>query len=80
MTEIAELTTSDTLKLPAEVAARFRRSDRFMIWVEGDTLYLKRIAPRSATDIVAEAPPGEPMSLDDISEVVHQVRRRRRSG
>lgn len=80
MTEIAELTTSDTLKLPAEVAARFRRSDRFMIWVEGDALYLKRIAPRPVTDIVAEAPPGEPMSSDEISEVVHQVRRQRRAG
>jgi len=46
MTEIAELTTSDTLRLPAEVAARFRPSDRFMVWAEGDALYLKRIAPR----------------------------------
>ena len=77
MTEIAELTTSDTLKLPAEVAARFRPSDRFMVWAEGDALYLKRIAPRSVTDIVAEAPPGEPMSLEEINDVVHQVRQRR---
>ena len=80
MTEIAELTSNDTLKLPAEAAARFRRSDRFMIWVEGDALYLKRIAPRSVTAIVAEAPPGEPMSSDEINEVVHQVRRQRRAG
>jgi hypothetical protein len=77
MTEIAELTTSDTLRLPAEVAARFRPSDRFMIWVEGDAMYLKRIAPRSVTDIVAEAPPGEPMSLEEINEIVHQIRHRR---
>jgi len=80
MTEIAELTTSDTLRLLAEIAARFRRSDRFMVWVEGDALYLKRIAPRSVADIVAEAPPGQPMSLDEISDAVHQVRRRRRAG
>jgi hypothetical protein len=77
MTEIAELTTSDTLRLPAEVAARFRPSDRFMVWAEGDALYLKRIAPRSVTDIVAEAPPGDPMSLEEINDVVHQVRQRR---
>lgn len=77
MTEIAELTTGDTLKLPAEVAARFRRSDRFMVWAEGDALYLKRIAPRSVTDIVAEAPPGESMSMEEINDVVHQVRQRR---
>jgi len=77
MTEIAELTTSDTLRLPAEVAARFRPSDRFMVWAEGDALYLKRIAPRSVTDIVAEAPPGDPMSLEEINDMVHQVRQRR---
>ena len=35
MVEIAELTSRHTLKLPAEVAARFRPSDRFVIWVEG---------------------------------------------
>ena len=77
MTEIAELTTDDTLKLPAEVAARFQPSDRFMVWAEGDALYLKRIAPRSVTELVAKAPPGEPMSMEEISDAVHQVRRQR---
>lgn len=80
MTEVAELTASNTLRLPAEVAARFRPSDRFMVWAEGDVMYLKRIAPRSVTDIVAEAPPGEPMSLEEIGQVVHQIRRQRRTG
>lgn len=80
MTEIAELTSSDTLKLPADVAARFRRSDRFMIWVEGDAMYLKRIAPRPVTKIVAEAPAGEPMQPEQVSAIVHEVRRRHRSG
>ena len=45
MSQIAELTSPDTLKLPAETAARFRPSDRFVVWAEGDTLYLKRITP-----------------------------------
>jgi hypothetical protein len=80
MTEIAELTSSDTLKLPAEVAARFRPSDRFVVWAEGDAMYLKRIAPWSVTSIVAEAPAGEPMSLEEINDLVHEVRRQRRSG
>ena len=79
MTEIAELTTSDTLKLPEEIAARFRPSDRFMIWAEGDTLYLKRIAPRSITSVVAEAPEGEPMSPEEVNEIVHHVRKKSRS-
>jgi hypothetical protein len=80
MTEIAELTSSDTLKLPAEVAARFRPSDRFMVWAEGDAMYLKRIAPGSVTSLVAEAPVGEPMSLEEISDLVHKVRRQRQAG
>ena len=77
MTGIAELISSDTPKLPAEVAARFRPSDRFKVWAEGDALYLKRIAPRSVTGIVADAPVGEPMSLKQIDDFVHEVRRQR---
>ena len=80
MIELAELTASQTLKLPAEIAARFKPADRFVVWVEGDTLYLKRVTPPPVTDIVAQAPEGEPVSLDEINEIVHQVRRQRRAG
>jgi hypothetical protein len=77
MTEIAELTEQYTLALPANIAAHFRPSDRFVVWVEGDTLHLKRITSPSVTRIVAEAPEGEPLSLDEINEIVHEVRRHR---
>jgi len=80
MVEIAELTLQHTLKLPTEVAARFRPLDRFVIWVEGDTLHLKRVTPPPVTSIVAQAPEGEPLSLEEINEVVHEVRRQRRTG
>ena len=79
MVKIAEMTASDTLKLPAEVASRFRPSDRFIILVEGDTLQLKRITPLPVTSIVAEAPEGEPMSTDEINDIVHEVRRQQRA-
>lgn len=81
MSQIAELTSPDTLKLPAETAARFRPSDRFVVWVEGDTLHLKRITLPPVTEIVAQAPhpEGEALSLDQINEMVHQVRRERRT-
>lgn len=52
MTAIAELTAPDTLKLPAHITAQFRPSDRFVVWVEGDTVYLKRITPASVVEIV----------------------------
>lgn len=35
--------------------------------------YLKRIAPRSVTGIVAEAPPDEPMSLDEINDLTENA-------
>ncbi len=78
MVKIAEMTATDTLKLPTEVASLFRPSDRFVIWTDGDTLHLKRITP-SVTRIVGEAPEGEPMSMDEINEIVHEVRRQRRA-
>ena len=80
MVEIAELTLQHTLKLPTEIAARFRPLDRFVIWAEGDTVHLKRVTPPPVTSIVAQAPEGEPLSLEEINEVVHQVRRQRRTG
>jgi hypothetical protein len=79
MAEIAELTAQHTLKLPPETAARFRPSDRFIVWVEGDTLHLKRITRSSVTEIIAQAPEGEPLPLDEINEIVHQVRRQSRT-
>jgi len=79
MAEIAEWTAQRTLKLPEAIAARFRPMDRFFVWAEGDTLCLKRITPVPVTEIVAQAPEGEPLSLDEINEIVHEVRRRRKA-
>ena len=79
MVELAELTAQQTLKLPAEIAAHFKPADRFVVWAKGDTLYLKRVTPLPVTDIVAQAPEGEPLSLDEINQIVHQVRKQRRA-
>ena len=80
MVEIAELSPQSTLKLPREIAGHFRPSDRFVVWVDGDTLHLKRITPLPVTDIVAEAPEGEPLSLEEINAIVHETRQQRRPG
>jgi hypothetical protein len=80
MVEIAEFTAQHTLKLPANVAARFHPADRFVVWVEGDSLHLKRITSPPVTNIVAQSPEGEPLSLDEINEIVHQVRRQKPTG
>ncbi len=80
MTDIAEVTEQRTLKLPHDIASRFRPSDRFIVWADGDTLHLKRITPSPVTQIVADAPEGEPMSLDEINEIVHELRRQQKTG
>ena len=75
MSDIIELTEERTLRLPPDIASRFRPSDRFVVWAEGDMLHLKRIIPLPVTEIVGQAPEGEPMSLDEINEIVHETRR-----
>jgi hypothetical protein len=70
---------ADTLKLPPGIAERFRPADRFIVWAEGEMLCLKRIKRPPITDIVARAPSGEPMSLDEINEIVHEVRQEYKS-
>ena len=45
MAEVAEMTPQHTLKLPPEIANRFRPADRFIVSIEGDTLHLKYIGP-----------------------------------
>jgi len=74
MIDIAELTDTNILKLPAELASQFHVSDRFVVWMSGDTLHLKRITSPAVSDIVAKTPEGEPLSLDEINDIVHQVR------
>jgi hypothetical protein len=77
MPEITELTADNTVKLPIEIASKFRPSDRFMIWTDGDIVYLKRVTPLPVTDIVeqtTQAPNETPLSLDEINDIIHQVR------
>jgi hypothetical protein len=75
MSELAMLHPDHTLELPAGIAKHFQPSDRFVVWMDEDTLHLKRIAPSPLT-VVEQAPSGEPLSLDEISNIVHEVRRK----
>lgn len=75
MSELAMLHPNHTLELPAGIAKRFQPSDRFVVWMNEDTLHLKRITS-SPLIVVEQAPSGEPISLDKISDIVHEVRRK----
>ena len=76
MFEVATLNPNHTVALPVAIAQHFQPSDRFVVWVEGDTLHLKRIMP-SPLQVVEQAPLDQPLSLDEINDLVHEVRRQR---
>lgn len=78
MFEIAKLTPLRTLELPPAIASQFAPSDRFIVWMDGDTVHFKHIAslPLQA---IEDAPADEPMSLEEINEIVHTVRKERRT-
>jgi hypothetical protein len=77
MFEIATFTSEDTVQLPREITRKFSPSDRFIVWLEGDTVHLKKITP-SPLDLVEQAPDDQPLSLEEINEMVHEVRRQRK--
>lgn len=76
MTTIAFFIADQTLQLPTRIAQQFQMSDCFIVWQDGDTLHLMRITP-SPLQAVEQAPDEEPLSLDEINDVVHEVRRQR---
>ena len=73
MFEIAKLTPLRTLELPPAIASQFAPSDRFIVWMEGDTVHFKRIAT-SPLQVVEDAPADEAVPLEEINEIVHTVR------
>ena len=77
MFEIATVTPQGTIQLPQKIIRSLSPADRFIVWLEDDTVHLKKMNA-SPLDIVAEAPVGNPLSLDEINEIVHKVRQRHR--
>ena len=71
MIDIAELTETNMIRLPASLSGQFHIADRFVVWMSGDTLHLKRLTSPSVNEIVAQAPEGEPLPLDEINDIVH---------
>jgi hypothetical protein len=79
MLHVVEIGADDTIKLPADVMQVFEPADRLMVVIQGDTIMLKRIKSVNVLDRVAETPDDEPPpSMDEINEIVHEVRRQQR--
>jgi hypothetical protein len=77
--DTVEFEAPNTLTLPPAIAHRFRPADRFVVWMEGDTLHLKRMFAPSPTELVAEAPEGEPPSLSQFNAIGPALGWQRRS-
>lgn len=73
---VVALQSDNTIQLPAEIAQHFEPDVRFALLWQGDTLILKRVGTPRVSDIVG-ADDEEGMSLDEISDIVHEVRTQR---
>jgi hypothetical protein len=73
---VVELMEKNILHLPDNLVSGLHTGERFIVLRNGDTLLLKRIQPARITDIVAKTPPSEPpLTMEEIHEIVHEVRR-----
>ena len=79
MFEVATLNPNHTLALPKAITQYFQPLDRFIVWWEGDTLHLKRMMS-SPLAAVEHAPNEDVLSLDELNDIVHEVRQRRPQG
>lgn len=76
---IVELTREFTIKLPDELTNQFHPADRFVLFPQGDTLILKRVNVSRITGIVAAVTEeNPPMTVDEIDDMVRQVRQARK--
>lgn len=73
---VVEVGADNTIVLSPDIAHVFKPTDRFLVTIHGDTVILKRISPVNVLDIVAAMPDDEPPpTMDEINEIVHEVRR-----
>jgi hypothetical protein len=76
---VVVLGADNTITLPEAVAQKFQPTDRFVLLQQDDTIILKRIVAPSISAIVEAAPDEPAMSLDEISDIVHELRSERRA-
>jgi len=78
MNNLATLTSNNMLELPEEIAAHFQPDERFYVWLEGDTMHMKRVQKLTLTELLRrqkENPDPNPPTMEEINEIVHEVRR-----
>jgi hypothetical protein len=67
-----------SIKLPADILRTFPPASQLAVSWEGDTITLQRLSARKRSR-AGKAVDAEQMSIEDVSEEVHQIRREKRS-
>lgn len=76
---VVELGADKTMTLSADILQVFQPSDRFLVTIQGDMVILKRITPVNVLDRVAAMPDDDPpLTMDEINEIIHEVRQQHR--
>jgi hypothetical protein len=66
------------LELPAEALEWVQPDDRLMVFIEGDTLLLKKVRPSRLSELADRAPGDVEMPLQEIADEVHNYRQDKR--
>jgi hypothetical protein len=67
-----------SIKLPADILRTFPPASELAVSWEGDTITLQRLTARKPSR--AKKPVGgKQMSMEDVSEEIHEIRREKRS-
>ncbi|MGA9349160.1 MAG: hypothetical protein WBW48_10190 [Anaerolineae bacterium] len=66
------------LELPAEVQNWVRPDEELMLFIEGDSLILKKVRPPRLSELAGRAPGDVEIPLQDIVDEVHRHRREKR--
>ncbi len=70
--------TDGSIKLPADILRTFPPASELAVSWEGDTITLQRLTARKVSR--ARKPVAtKQMSMDDVSEEIHEIRREKRS-
>ncbi len=66
------------LELPAEALEWVGSDDEFVLFIEGDSLILKKVRPPRLSELAGRAPGDVEMPLQEIVDEVHHYRQEKR--
>lgn len=75
MIEIAVVSEKGQIVIPASVRKHLniKKSDRFLVLWEGDTITLKKLDRLAIKKIFEEKPKEQVFSKDDVKKLVHKI-------